>query len=139
MSTGAGLTLRASVASVISEHIVFELEAIDRVYLNVYMPRLQREVGVTRFFRFHRRHLFASGALMDPIKDFAAQLERFAKQQRVSLMQFRKGKRKDDVEAKYLKELKVEEGVLLIGNAQEATQVFRTERRHGQKTERTYP
>jgi hypothetical protein len=31
------MRLRPSVASVISEHVVFELESIDRVYLNVRM------------------------------------------------------------------------------------------------------
>jgi ABC-type transport system involved in cytochrome bd biosynthesis fused ATPase/permease subunit len=36
--------------SVISEHVVFELESIDRVYLNVYVPWLQREGGVAAFF-----------------------------------------------------------------------------------------
>jgi hypothetical protein len=41
--------LRPSVASVISEHVVFELESIDRLYLNVYVPRLQREGGVAAF------------------------------------------------------------------------------------------
>jgi len=40
---------------------------------------------------------------MDPIsKDFVARLERFAKQRRVSVVQFRKGERKDDVAAEYL-------------------------------------
>ena len=96
------MKLRPSVASVISEHVVFELESIDRVYLNVYVPRLQREGGVAAFFRFHRGHLFASSALMDPIsKEFVARLDRFARQQRVPVVQFRKGERKDDVAAGY--------------------------------------
>ena len=134
------MKLRPSVASVISEHVVFELESIDRVYLNVYVPRLQREAGVAAFFRFHRGHLFASSALMDPIsKDFVARLEGFAKQHRVPVVQFRKGERKDDVAAQYLKKFKGEEGVLFIGKAQEKTRVFRTERRRNSKTGATYP
>jgi hypothetical protein len=134
------MRLRPSVASVISEHVVFELESIDRVYLNVYVPRLQREGGVAAFFRFHRGHLFASSALMDPIsKDFVARLERFAKQHRVSVVPFRRGERKDDVAAEYLKKFKGQEGVLFIGKAQEKTPVFRTERRYDQKTGQTYP
>jgi hypothetical protein len=68
------------------------------VYLNVYVPRLQRERGVGAFFRFHCGHLFASSVLMDPIsKGFVARLEGFAKQHRVSVVQFRKGERKDEV------------------------------------------
>jgi hypothetical protein len=37
------------------------LEGIDRMYLNLYVPQLQRELGVVSFFRFHRGHTFASG------------------------------------------------------------------------------
>jgi hypothetical protein len=134
------MKLRPSVASVISEHVVFELESIDRLYLNVYVPRLQREGGVAAFFRFHRGHLFASSALMDPIsKEFVARVDRFAKQQRVPVVQFRKGERKDDVAAEYLKKFKGEEGVLFIGKAQEKSRVFRTERRRNSKTGATYP
>jgi len=48
-----------------AKHVAFELESIDRLYLNVYVPRLQREAGVAGCFRFHRRPLFASSALMD--------------------------------------------------------------------------
>ena len=54
------------------------------MYLNVYVPALQRAGGVANFFRFHRGHQFASSALMDPItKAFIAQMEQFAKQQKV--------------------------------------------------------
>jgi hypothetical protein len=30
------------------------VEGIDRMYLNVYVPRLQSEQGVVRFFKYHR-------------------------------------------------------------------------------------
>jgi len=51
-----------------------EVEGIDRMYLNVYVPALQRAGGVSSFFRFHLGNRFASSALMDPItKAFIAQ------------------------------------------------------------------
>jgi hypothetical protein len=131
------MKLRPSVASVISEHVVFELESIDRAYLNVYVPQLQREAGIAAFFRFHRGHLFASSALIS--KEFVARVDRFAKQQRVPVVQFRKGEREDDVAAEYLKKFKGEEGVLFIGKAQEKSRVFRTERRCNSQTGATYP
>jgi hypothetical protein len=37
------------------------------MYLNVYVPALQRAGGVASFFRFHLGHRFASSVLMDPI------------------------------------------------------------------------
>jgi hypothetical protein len=77
------MSLPRSVAEILREHVTLEIEGIDRMYLNVYVPQLQREGGVASFFRFHRGHRFASSVLMDPIsKAFVAALERFASQQK---------------------------------------------------------
>jgi hypothetical protein len=129
-----------SVAEVLAEHVTLEVEGIDRMYLNVYIPGLQREQGVACFFRFHRGNRFASSALMDPIsKTFVAALEAFARQQKIPVIQFRKGQRKDDVAAEQRKRFQKTEGVVFIGKAQEKTPVFRTERRRNEKTGATYP
>src|SRR5437588_12321492 len=77
---------------------------------------------------------------MDPISQAViAQMEQFAKQQRVPLVQFEKGQRKDDVAAAYRKKFTAEEGVLFVGKAQEKTSVFRTERRRNEQTGATIP
>ncbi|MGA8476881.1 MAG: hypothetical protein WB696_02880, partial [Chthoniobacterales bacterium] len=57
----------------------------DRMYLNVYVPRLQWEGGVVGFssllFRRHRGQPIASSALMDPMtKSFVAATERIAQE-----------------------------------------------------------
>ena len=94
------MSLSRSVAEILSEHVTLESEGIDRMYLNVYVPVLQRGGGVASFFRFHRGHQFASSALMDPItKAFIAQMERFAEPEKVPVVLFAKGQRKDDVAA----------------------------------------
>jgi hypothetical protein len=78
--------------------------------------------------------------LMDPItKAFIAQTEQFAKQEKVPIVPFEKGQRKDDVAAEYRKRFTGREGVLFIGKAQEKTTVFRTERRRNEQTGATYP
>ena len=41
-----------SVAEVLSEHVTLEVEGSDRMYLNVYIPALQREGGVASFSGF---------------------------------------------------------------------------------------
>jgi hypothetical protein len=38
-----------SVADILSHHVTLSVEAIDRMYLNVYVPSLQSELGVVRF------------------------------------------------------------------------------------------
>lgn len=57
------MTVAQSVADVLSSHVKLELECIDRMYLNVYVPQLQYDKGVVSFFRFHRGHTFASSVL----------------------------------------------------------------------------
>ena len=48
------MTLARSVADVLSDHVTLEVECIDRMYLNLYVPKLQYEGGVVGFFRGHR-------------------------------------------------------------------------------------
>src|SRR5258708_22180748 len=134
------MSVSPNVAEILSEHVTLEIEGIDRMYLNVYVPALQRAGGVASFFRFHRGHRFASSALMDPItKAFIAQIEQFAKQEKVPIVLFEKGQRKDDVATAYRKKFTAQEGVLFIGKAQEKTPVFSTERRCNEQTGGTYP
>src|SRR5712671_6155015 len=134
------MSVPRSVAEVLNEHVTLEVEAIDRMYLNVYIPQLQREQGVASFFRFHRGHPFASSVLMDPIsKAFVTALEQFARRQKIPVVQFRKGQRKDDIAAHHFHQFTRTEGVVFIGKAQEKTPVFRTERRRSETTGATYP
>jgi hypothetical protein len=134
------MSVPRSVAEVLSEHVTLEVESIDRMYMNVYIPQLQRGVGVASFFRFHRGHQFASSALMDPIsKAFIGWMEAFAREEQIPIVRFGKDQRKDDVAAEHLKKFTKEEGVLFIGKAQEKTPVFRTERRRNEETGGTYP
>ncbi|MBI2809020.1 MAG: hypothetical protein HYX68_28890 [Planctomycetes bacterium] len=48
------MSIPRSVADVIQNHVTLEVEGSDRMYLNVYQPKLQTELGAVGFFRFHR-------------------------------------------------------------------------------------
>ena len=48
------MTVARSVADVLDDHTVFEVESIDRMYLNVWQPRLAYGGGVAGFFVGHR-------------------------------------------------------------------------------------
>lgn len=134
------MSLPRTVAEILDEHVTLEVEGIDRMYLNVYVPQLQRELGVVSFFRFHRGMQFASSALMNPISaTFIAAIETFAKVHKVPVLRFEKGQRKDDVQKEHLAKFQATEGVLFIGKAQEKTPVFRTEKRRNPQTGDTYP
>src|SRR5579864_1339176 len=138
-ATGAG-TMIASVAEIVSRHVKLTVEGIDRMYLNVYVPALQYEQGIVRFFREHRGQPLPSAALMSPMtRSFVAGLENFAARQGIELVRFEKGQRKDAVMAERLRHFSSQEGVVFIGKAQEKTPVFRTERRHSPRTGQPYP
>ena len=134
------MTLPRSVADVLADHVRLEVECIDRMYLNLYQPRLQHELGVVGFFKAHRGFPFVSSVLMDPIsKAFVAGIHRFVTDQGVDLVDFRPGQRKDDVAHEYLANFEGTEGVLFVGRAQEKTGVFRTEKRRNPLTGAAYP
>jgi hypothetical protein len=134
------MTLPRSAADVLKDHVTLEVEGIDRLYLNVYQPRLQTDRGVAAFFRFHRGESFASSALMDPIsKSFIAEVERFVEREQVPLITFAKGQRKDDIAKEYHAQFQGSEGILFVGKAQEKTPVFGTEKRRNPDTGKKYP
>jgi hypothetical protein len=134
------MSLPRTVAEILRDHVTLEVENIDRMYLNLYVPILQREAGVAWFFREHRGAPFPSAALMAPMtRAFVAALERFAEEQEIPLIQFEKGRRKDDVAKEYLRGFRKEEGVMFIGKAQEKVPVVRTVRKVNPETGKTYP
>src|SRR5258708_26931661 len=129
-----------SVADILRHHVKLSVEGIDRMYLNVYVPKLQHELGIVGFFRKHRGNPLPSSALMAPMsRAFVATMENLVTQEKIPLVQFRKGQRKDDVMKEYLRKFDKEEGIVFIGKAQEKAPVFRTERRRNPKTGQPYP
>lgn len=129
-----------NVAEIVRRHVTLSVEGIDRMYLNVYVPRLQYEQGIVSFFRIHRGQPIPSAALMRPMsRRLVTRLEAFAKQHEIPVVAFRKGQRKDDVMADHLRDFRLEEGVVFIGKAQEKTPVFRTEKRKSPTTGQPYP
>ena len=134
------MALPRTVREVLDEHTTLEVESIDRMYLNVYVPPLQYDGGVATFFRKHRGHPFASSVPMAPISHaFIAAIEAFVAAQRVPLITFEKGQRKDDVMAAHLSRFTEPDGVLFVGKAQEKAMVFRTEKRRNPQTGQPYP
>jgi hypothetical protein len=45
------MSLPSSVAQLQRDHVVMELECIDRMYLNAYIPKLTTEGGIASVFR----------------------------------------------------------------------------------------
>ena len=97
------MTVARSVADVLDDHAVFEVESIDRMYLNVWQPRLAYGGGVQGFFVGHRGYHYASTALMDPMtKAFVTDIHGFVAARGLELVHFAKGQRKDDLAQEFL-------------------------------------
>ncbi|MGH3873264.1 MAG: hypothetical protein ACRDSR_17425, partial [Pseudonocardiaceae bacterium] len=124
------MTVARSVADVLSDHVVFEVECIDRMYLNVYVPQLQYAGGLVGFVHRRLGLPIASIALLAPVSDgFTKAVRRFAGEQGVPWVDFVKGQRKVDIMHQHLAQFTGKEGVLFVGRAQEKTSLFRTEKR----------
>jgi hypothetical protein len=133
------MTVARSVADVLDDDVVFEVDSIDRMYLNVWQPRLAYGGGVQGFFVGHRGYHYASTALMDPMtKAFVADIHGFVAARGLELVAFAKGQRKDDIAQEFLSKFTGEEGVLFVGRAQEKAGVWRTQRRYSASTGGSY-
>ena len=83
------MKLPHSVCEVLRDHVVLESECIDRMYLNVYVPQLQRIGGVVWYLRGHLGQRFASTAGVAPKTEaFVADIERFVADNGVEMVSF---------------------------------------------------
>ena len=132
------MTLPRSVGDVLSRHVRFEIESIDRMYLNVYQPRLQHIGGAIQFFTAHRGMAYASSALMAQMTEAFVDGIRRLIAGGVPYVHFVKGQRKDDLTQQFLADHDGREGVLYVGRAQEKARVISSTRRYDRQTGITY-
>jgi len=121
-----------SLAQLQKEHVVLELECIDRMYLNAYVPKLTSEGGIAAFCRGYLGHRFASTKqAVAMTRAFVKPIEAFIQREGLELVRFKKGQRKDDVLQQKLRRFQKPEGVIFVGVAQEKVRVPRTTRKAG--------
>jgi hypothetical protein len=130
-----------NVETLLRDHVRLQVDCIDRLYLNGYVPKLQRPQNLWWFFHEHRGCPVVSPPLIKQMVDqFVESIRGFAQKQRLPIVSFENGVRKEDVARKRLARFKGPEGVLFVGVAQEKVSGFRVyqkkrrsreERRHG--------
>ncbi|HZE18389.1 MAG TPA: hypothetical protein VE197_23320, partial [Mycobacterium sp.] len=124
------MTVTRSVADVLSEHVTFEVECIDRMFCNAYVPGLQYAAGLVAYVHRQLGLPIASTAPLARITEaFDKAVHRFARDHGLAWVDFAKGQRKDDIAHEHLARFTDTEGVLFVGRAQEKTKLFRTEKR----------
>lgn len=131
--------LPQTVAEVLNQHVVLETESIDRMYLNVFVGRLQILQGALHFIRHQRQAKVLSTNAVEPMtRAFVQSIEQFVKDHQIPLVTFEKGQRKDQVAAELRAKFSQREGVVFVGKAQEKCTVYRTEKRHNPKKNTSY-
>lgn len=118
---------------IVKEHVSLDIECIDRIYLNGYIPTLQVGGQLVKFIQ-QRGYPIPSPSLLRQWSDtYKKAVEQYAQEQGVELIHFEKGARKEDVAAQYRAEFEGEEGLLFIGIAQERAYAFKGRKKTKQK------
>jgi hypothetical protein len=133
------MTLPRTAADVLRDHVLSEIECIDRMYLNCYVPQLQYPKGLIGFLRSQLGMTVGSTAPFGAVTNaFNRAVERFAAVRNLPVIHLKKGQRKDDIMHEHLARFQGREGILFIGWAQEKVNIFRTETRRDAQGA-TYP
>jgi hypothetical protein len=116
-----------TVNDVLDGHVALDLECLDRVYLNAYVPNLQVGGQVVSFLTAHLGYPIPSPAVFDKIGTaFRNAVRRFADDEHIPVVRFTKTDRKIEKMRSYLaaQAQTGRSGVAAIGVAQEYANVF---------------
>jgi hypothetical protein len=120
---------------ILTGKITLDIECIDRVYLNGYVKHLQLPGGLITFIREQMGYPIPSPMVLPPFSQaFRKAVEKYAKEQGLSLVDFAKGEDKDERARAHLAKFGKKQGVVLIGKAQEKALGYKGQRKdHGTK------
>ena len=114
-----------TVAQILEENITLEVDCIDRIYINGYIPHMQLPGQLTRFI-LDKGYSIPSPAILRRItKEFNDRVIHFAHVNDIKTIQFKRGQRKDDIANQYRKKFDKPYGVVFIGTAQEKAYAFK--------------
>lgn len=118
-----------NINDLLSQHVTLDLECLDRIYLNGYVPQLQTPEQLVHFLRNNGGNKVPSPALLGRLTQaFVRAVESFATEHSIPVVPFEK-QRKDDLAADYHKHFSKPEGVVFIGVAQEKAYAFKAQKR----------
>ncbi len=127
-------TAPVNVHDLLKGHVPLQLESIDRLYLNGYVPHLQHGAGLVGFLSQHRGYPIASPALLGQITgQFVAQVKAFAQREGIPLFPFERHESKDQCAHHWRAQRPVRDAVVFIGVAQEKANAFSARRLPGKR------
>src|SRR6266699_2513535 len=82
----------ADYATLLRDHVTLQYGAIDRIFLQAYVPKLQSVGHVCTFLRWQRKFKIPSSAAFGQIGDaYVKAIHRFAEQHQIPVVRFKKG------------------------------------------------
>ncbi len=121
-----------NIRDLLDGHVTLELESLDRLYLNGFVPKLQYGAGLVQFLSQHRGYPIASPALLGQITGrFVAEVKDFVQRQGIPFLQFERQQSKDELAKQWRQERPVRDAVVFIGVAQEKAYAFSARRLPG--------
>jgi len=90
-------------ASLIGKHVVLKCRCIDRIFLQAYVPKLQTVGQVCTFLRWVKNFKIPSSAAFGKIgKAYVAAIHRYAKENDIPVVRFKKGQNKEEMARPYI-------------------------------------
>ncbi len=119
-----------TVNELLQDHVTLSVSCVDRLYVNGYLPKLQGSGQLAWFLGQYLGGRIPSLAQLKPIHDrFVTSVDRFVQQQQIPLIPFQRGQRKDDIAAEHRRNFQAEQGVVIVGTAQERCSSFKSRKR----------
>lgn len=120
----------SNINELLKDHVTLEIECIDRLYLNGYIPRLQTGGDLVSFLMKQLGKPIPSPALLNQItQKFVALIKEFAQKHSIPMIKFAHGQRKDDIANELRSKRPVRDEVVFIGVAQEKARTFACHKR----------
>ena len=118
-----------SIPELLKDHVILEVECLDRLYLNGYIGPLATPGGLVNFMREQLGKPIPSPVVLGQVSErFRESVKELAERERIPIYQFDHKERKDDVANRFRQQRGVRDGIVFIGVAQERLKPTRAAR-----------
>ena len=115
----------ATIPELLNGHVTLEVECLDRLYLNGYIPALATPGGLVNFMRGQLGKPIPSPVVLGQVTEkFREAVKAMAEQKGIPLYAFDHKERKDDVANQLRKQRGVRDEVVFVGVAQEKAKTY---------------
>lgn len=107
----------ANVDEILRGHVLLEVECVDRVYLNGYIPALAMPGGLVTFMREHLKKPIPSPVVLGRITEgFRERVKAFAQTNEIPVHDFSHKERKDDTANRMRQKRGIRHGVVFMSS-----------------------